>query len=517
MAATYSLPPPPALEIHDPQAAEKWKKFKLAWVNYALATELNTKSEPVQVATLLTVIGEEAREVFSTFVWTTDGDSAKITPVLDKFATYCQPCKNIPFERYRFNRRMQEPGESYDQYSTALRKLAEGCDFAHITSEEILRDRLVFGISDNKVRERLLRESMLTLAKTNEICHAAESMSVQMKMVEEGTESKVSAVSQDRFKKTMTEKSKECWNCGRRHEHYQKELCPAYGKTCRKCKKLNHFAVKCRGTSNKESQNVRVLEEDGEETFPVQVAAVALDDAQLVTLRLESGKYVRFQPDTGAQCNVLPVDLYRKATGDHKLTKAIPINMKITAYGGHALPVVGSVLLRVWRGSFRCKLDCKLVVDRVHKVNTAGVTKVLRPMFARYGIPDTLMTDNGPQFDSAEFSTFAKKWGFKHDTSSPRYPQSNGKAENAVKTVKQLFTKCQETGQSEYLALLDWRNTPTEGLNTSPAQRLLGRRCKTRLPITESLLEPQFSTKEDMKALQCMKQRQKHYYDLLDL
>ena len=106
---------------------------------------------------------------------------------------------------------------------------------------------------------------------------------------------------------------------------------------------------------------MRVLEEDGEETFPVQVAAVALDDAQLVTLRLESGKYVRFQPDTGAQCNMLPVDLYRKATGDHKLTKAIPINMKITAYGGHALPVVGSVLLRVWRGSFRCKLDCKLV------------------------------------------------------------------------------------------------------------------------------------------------------------
>ena len=44
------------------------------------------------------------------------------------------------------------------------------------------------------------------------------------------------------------------------------------------------------------------------------------------------------------------------------------------------------------------------------------------------------MTDNGPQFDSAEFAMFAKKWSFKHDTSSPRYPQSNGKAENAVKT-----------------------------------------------------------------------------------
>ena len=62
------------------------------------------------------------------------------------------------------------------QYRTALRKLAEGCEFATITLQEILRDRLLFGIKDAKVREHLLRESHLTLAKTDEICHAAESM-----------------------------------------------------------------------------------------------------------------------------------------------------------------------------------------------------------------------------------------------------------------------------------------------------------------------------------------------------
>ena len=84
----YTLLPPPALEIHDLQAAEKWKKFKLAWDNYSLATELNDKSEAIQVATLLTVIGEEAREVFSTFAWTTAGNSAKIGPVLTKFEEY---------------------------------------------------------------------------------------------------------------------------------------------------------------------------------------------------------------------------------------------------------------------------------------------------------------------------------------------------------------------------------------------------------------------------------------------
>ena len=107
------LPPPPALQVHDAQAADKWKKFKRAWANYSVATALNEKSDAVQVATLLTVIGEEAREVFSTFSgWENDGDHAKIGPVLEKFERYCQPHKHVPFERYRFNRRAQEARES---------------------------------------------------------------------------------------------------------------------------------------------------------------------------------------------------------------------------------------------------------------------------------------------------------------------------------------------------------------------------------------------------------------------
>ena len=67
MASGYALPPPSPLDIHGAQAADNWKKFKRAWTNYALAMELNKKAETVQVATLLTVIGEDAREVFATF------------------------------------------------------------------------------------------------------------------------------------------------------------------------------------------------------------------------------------------------------------------------------------------------------------------------------------------------------------------------------------------------------------------------------------------------------------------
>ena len=160
------------------------------------------KGEAIQVATLLTVIGEEAREVFSTFSdWAAEVDDAKIGPVIDKFEQYCLPCKNVPFERYCFNLRTQEPGETYDQYRTALMKIAENCDFDTITPREILRDRLVFEIRDAKTRERLLREAGLTLQRTDEICHADESMLVQMKVVGEGsTGASVSAIHSDKDK-----------------------------------------------------------------------------------------------------------------------------------------------------------------------------------------------------------------------------------------------------------------------------------------------------------------------------
>ena len=101
--------------------------------------------------------------------------------------------------------------------------------------------------------------------------------------------------------------------------------------------------------------------ESSEETFPLQLTVHSLDDTQFVTLRVESGSHIRFQVDTGAQCNVVPLNTYKQATGDISLSKVTPIKNRITAYGGATLPVISTVLLRVWRGDFRCRLDCKLV------------------------------------------------------------------------------------------------------------------------------------------------------------
>lgn len=82
-------------------------------------------------------------------------------------------------------------------------------------------------------------------------------MTTQLKLVEDSSTTVVSALTVGKETKLPKTKPKsrrvrECWNCGRRHEYHKKELCPAYGKTCMKCSKPNHFAAKChsQGTSS---------------------------------------------------------------------------------------------------------------------------------------------------------------------------------------------------------------------------------------------------------------------------
>ena len=129
-------------------------------------------------------------------------------------------------------------------------------------------------------------------------------------------------------------------------------------------------------------------------------------------------------------------------------------------------------------------------LDRLYDKTALEVVKKLKRHFSNHGIPDKLHSDNMP-FGSREFQDFAKEYKFEHLTSSPDYPQSNGKVENAIKTAKSLMKKAKESGQDFYLSLLAWRNTPTEGMGSSPAQRLFSRRTKTSLPTASRLLEPE--------------------------
>ncbi|KAK0131437.1 hypothetical protein N1851_033839 [Merluccius polli] len=120
-------------------------------------------------------------------------------------------------------------------------------------------------------------------------------------------------------------------------------------------------------------------------------------------------------------------------------------------------------------------------IAQLSPTRSMDVNVHLKSIFARHGIPETFISDNGPQFSGHEMKTFATDYCFEHLTSSPKYPQSNGEAERAVQTLKKA--------NDPYKALLAYRATPLSN-GYSPAELLMGRRLRTTLPILPERLQP---------------------------
>ena len=147
---------------------------------------------------------------------------------------------------------------------------------------------------------------------------------------------------------------------------------------------------------------------------------------------------------------------------------------------------------------------------RLSFTTSQGVIRALKNIFSRHGIPETLFSDNGPQYDSKEFSDFAKHYNFHHVTSSPHYPQSNGLAERAIQTVKKLLKE----SDNPFMALLNYGTTPFPWCNLGPAELLMGRRLHSNLPLSKEQLIPVWPYLEEFaRQDNKFKQRQKHDYD----
>ena len=99
---------------------------------------------------------------------------------MEKFDAYCTPKKNITYERYIFNTRVQQTNETVYQYVTELNNMATTCDYGELR-ECLIRDRIVIGISDATHRAKLLRETDLDLAKATQMYRADDISRQQLK------------------------------------------------------------------------------------------------------------------------------------------------------------------------------------------------------------------------------------------------------------------------------------------------------------------------------------------------
>lgn len=298
------------------------------------AAKVNKEEKDCQAAIFLACIGTDAYDIYTTMEFADEGDRADPDKLIEAFERHCIGEINEVYERYIFHRRQQEPGESFDAFVGDLRRLARTCEYGAV-EESAIRDRIVLGIRDDATRKKLLQTRKLDLTRAIDICRSSEATTRQMKAIT--TPEEVQAVHQPSRRRSQSRhrrgggggrgqsrapdgkqssgadrrapsSERRCRNCDRSHE---KRSCPAFGSTCNRCGKRNHWAVACRSTGSASTGNASVCELGAEETL------FALDNDEnrrIYANVLVDGRKVRFLLDCGSTVNLLPASFMTSST-----------------------------------------------------------------------------------------------------------------------------------------------------------------------------------------------------------
>ena len=486
--AQLRLEPPEQFDFRKP---DDWPRWKRRFGQYRVASGLESSSESQQVSTLLYCIGEEAESVLISTDATAD-DHKEYKKTIAKFDEFFSVQRNVIYERARFNRRSQLQSETAEEYIVELYCLAETCNYGDL-KDEMIRDRLVVGIRDVSLSPQLQIDAGLTLEKAKSKIRQREAVGEQQKVLQGATKNATSLEevgSQWRHKSDQPRRgftnrnrtsgkertrdfqsTKSCSRCGK--EPHSRDKCPARDATCHRCTKKGHYGSQCRT-----KQMANVTTENFLGTAFLDTVAGKRSTAWHLTVKLNN-QLTKFKLDTGAEVTAI--------------SRATYLCMKNTTY-----LIVVDYFSRFPE------------VKALSSTTSSSVINALKTMFARFGIPETLISDNGPQFSSLEFKEFSGVYEFNHVTSSPLYPQSNGQAVRSVQTVKHLL----KDSSDPHMALLTYRSTPFPWCGLSPAQLLMGRCIRSNIPLPKEEMIPKWKYLQDFRVEnQKINNKQERDYD----
>ena len=320
MSANVSLNPPGRFDFKRPDA---WPKWKRRFQQYLTATGLDKEEDARKISTLLYCLGEESEDVL-TSTNITEADRKKYDAVVEKFDSFFNVRRNVIYERARFNRRDQLEGESAEQYITCLYSLIETCEYGTF-KEEMLRDRLVVGIRDAALSQKLQMDAELTLEKAKKSIRQKEAVHEQQRelqgdgsakdpiVVDEvrhtrwrGHKTKGGSSYKPQPKRGGTRGSQPCMRCGKTR-HPTPDKCPALSATCRKCNRKGHYASQC--LSKTVAASTQEVEAGPLEEAFLGTVTSSTDQAWSVNVRLQ-GKEILFKMDTGAEVTVISEKVY---------------------------------------------------------------------------------------------------------------------------------------------------------------------------------------------------------------
>ena len=312
--AQIRLQPPDPFNFGNP---DDWSRWRQRFQQFREASGLSAEAATKQISTFLYCLGEEAESVLAS-TNATGADRRDFDCIIAKFDAYFQVRKNVIYERARFNRRNQQSGETAEQYIMALYALAKNCDYGGMT-DEMIRDRLVVGIRDSALSEKLQMDAKLTLESAKKAIRQREAVHEQQQTLKAGdrTTVDVDAVDIDAVQPKSRRQNErrgntyntrastqphpnnpqtgeKCSRCGR--ERHPRDKCPARDAQCHNCKRKGHFRAQCR-------QRVVSTIQDTESAF-LDTLSSGKTNIWIAHIAI-NGKVMPFKLDTGAEVTAI--------------------------------------------------------------------------------------------------------------------------------------------------------------------------------------------------------------------
>ncbi len=380
-----------AFQVHAPEnfnfsSPLDWPRWRKKFERFLVVSGLGEKDELNQIEMLMYLMGDKADDVFRTLKFGAADDHKKIKKVLEAFEKHFIVRRNVIYERALFNTRIQEESESVDEFITSLYRLAEHCDYKTL-NDEMIRDRIVVGVRDKQLSEKLQLDNALTLERAVNQVRSHDAVRKQQKDLQCRPPSpKIDQVKKHFQKKNFYSKptneqektggskessSEKCGRCGK--SHWKGKPCPALEAECRKCNRKGHYSSCCKTKAKAEKSTAAVkevaLEENKEDAFMMALTTSSKDDNERKqrwrsTIMIDNAE-INFKLDPGADVNVIPNILFKKTWKNRKLQ---PADLNLRAADGNYLKCIGMF-------DTKMKFKDKLLQDKIYVAS--GVTDPL--------------------------------------------------------------------------------------------------------------------------------------------
>ncbi|UYV68431.1 K02A2.6-like [Cordylochernes scorpioides] len=392
------------IEQFNPNNGNEISSYLERFESYCIANDIVKVDK--KKATFFSLCGRETYNLIRTLTSPKNPLETEWEEIVAGIKKYFDPTPNIIVQRFKFAKRLQMPNETISEFITALKKIAEKCEFPDV--EDRLRDALVCGILNEEIQSMLLMNSMLTFKVAQEMALAHEAAVRNVAEIKDGKPQEEMNVMGRAVKvRRGNEKILKCFRCG--YTNHREEKCFFKDKRCFKCQKLGHISRVFKNGNWRSDRNNCSIDEEAEATnglFNInQVKDTSNMRSYMVKVRT-SGRDMNMLIDSGTGKNIISEKTYIETWVKSERPRIEKDSTKLVQWNRQRLSILGKIKADV-------KVNKRSITMEFLVIEGPGPNLIGREAFDQIGIGFEWInySDNVCQITEEFMDVFKEKLG----------------------------------------------------------------------------------------------------------